>query len=34
MKMYDIIKGFFMNVEPGLHEIFEFIEEHLEFLTK
>lgn len=34
MNMYDIIKKFFTTVEPGLHEIFEFIEEHLEFLTK
>lgn len=32
--MYDIIKDFFMLVEPGLHEVFEFIEEYLKFLTK
>lgn len=32
--MYKIIKEFFMTVEPGLHEIFYFIEEHLDFLTK
>lgn len=32
--MYDIIKEFFKTVEPGLHEIFDFIEEHLDFLTK
>lgn len=32
--MYDIIKEFFTTVEPGLHEIFEFIEEYLDFLTK
>lgn len=31
--MYDIIKKFFTTVEPGLHEIFEFIEKYLDFLT-
>ena len=31
--MYDIIKEFFMTVEPGLHEVFEFIEKYLDFLT-
>ena len=31
--MYDIIKEFFMTVEPGLHEAFEFIEKYLDFLT-
>mgnify|MGYP000667034792 FL=1 len=31
--MYDIIKKFFTTVEPGLHEIFEFIEKYLNFLT-
>ena len=24
--MYDVIKDFFLHVEPGLHEIFEFID--------
>ncbi len=24
--MYEVIRKFFMHVEPGLHEIFEFIE--------
>ena len=32
MKMYDIIKKFFTTVEPGLHEIFDFIEKYLDFL--
>ncbi len=31
--MYNIIKKFFTTVEPGLHEIFEFIEKYLDFLT-
>ncbi len=31
--MYDIIKKFFTTVEPGLHEIFDFIEKYLDFLT-
>lgn len=31
--MYGIIKDFFMLVEPGLHEVFEFIEKYLNFLT-
>ena len=31
--MYDIIKKFFTTVEHGLHEIFEFIEKYLNFLT-
>lgn len=30
--MYDIIKKFFTTVEPGLHEIFDFIEKYLDFL--
>ena len=32
MNMYDIIKKFFTTVEPGLHEIFYFIEKYLDFL--
>ena len=31
--MYDIIKKFFTTVEPGLHEIFDFIEKYLGFLA-
>lgn len=30
--MYDIIKKFFTTVEPGLDEIFDFIEKYLDFL--
>lgn len=26
MTLYDYIKEFFMTVEPGLHEVFEWIE--------
>lgn len=27
--MYDVIKDFFLHVEPGLHEIFDFIDKWL-----
>ncbi len=32
--MYDNIKKFFMSVEPGLHEIFDFIDKYLGDLVK
>lgn len=34
MHIYDTIKNFFQTVEPGLHEVWEFIEQHLDFITK
>ena len=27
--MYEKIKAFFMGVEPGLHEVFDFIDKYL-----